>query len=192
MTVTTAKWTLEDYHCMIEVGLLEDRHVELLNGEIVEMPPEGPEHAYLGDEVGKYLRDLLGDRAQVREGHPVTLPNDSEPEPDLAIVKPLGQTYRQHHPYVEDVFWLIEYANTSLNKDLDAKRKTYATTEIQEYWVVDLKHRQLKVFRTPSEGDYTLEETLIAGEISPMTFPDVVISVPLLFGGCNPVADPLI
>ena len=192
MTATTAKWTLENYHCMIEVGLLEGRHVELLNGNIVEMPPKAPEHAYLGDEVGKYLRDLLGDRAQVREGHPVTLPNNSEPEPDLAIVKPLGQTYRQHHPYAENIFWLIEYANTSLNKDLDAKRKTYATAEIQEYWVVDLKHRQLKVFRTPSEGDYTLEETFIEGEISSLAFPDIVISVQLLFGGCNPVADSFI
>ncbi|MDV2996845.1 MAG: hypothetical protein N4J56_006550 [Chroococcidiopsis sp. SAG 2025] len=192
MTVTTAKWTLEDYHCMIQVGLLEGRHVELLNGEIVEMPPEGPEHAYLGDEVGKYLRNILGDRAQVREGHPITLPNNSEPEPDLAIVKPLGQTYRQHHPYAEDIFWLIEYANTSLNKDLDAKRKTYATSEIQEYWVVDLKHRQLKVFRTPCEDDYTSEETLTVGEISPLAFPDIVISVQLLFGGCNPVAGSLI
>lgn len=183
MTVTTAKWTLEDYHCMIEVGLLEGRHVELLNGEIIEMPPEGPEHAYLGDEVGNYLRNLLGVRAQVREGHPVTLLNDSEPEPDLAIVKPLGQTYRQHHPYAEDIFWLIEYANTSLNKDLDAKRKTYAVAEIQEYWVVDLKNRQLKVFRQPGGGDYSLEETLTTGAISPVAFPDVTIPVQLLFEG---------
>lgn len=179
MTVTTAKWTLEDYHCMIEVGLLEARRVELLNGEIVEMPPESPEHAYLGDEVGKYLRDLLGDRAQVREGHPITLLNDSEPEPDLAIVRPLGQIYRQRHPYAKDIFWLIEFSNTSLAKDLDAKRKTYATAEIQEYWVVDLPHRQLKVFRAPREGDYASELTLTTGEISPLAFPDITISVQL-------------
>ncbi|OWY69022.1 hypothetical protein B7486_23315 [cyanobacterium TDX16] len=193
MTVTTAKWTLEDYHCMIEVGLLEDRHVELLNGEIVEMPPEGPEHAQQSTDTADYLRRLLGDQALVRDAKPVTLPNSrSEPEPDLALVQPLRSLYHTHHPYPENIFWLIEYANTSLNKDLDAKRKTYAWAEIQEYWVVDLKHRQLKVFRTPCEGDYTSEETLTAGEINPLAFPDVVISVPLLFGGCNPVADLLI
>ena len=77
----------------------------------------------------------------------------------------------------------IEYANTSLSKDLDAKRKISATAEIQEYWVVDLKHRQLKVFREPGEGDYSLEETLTVGEISPIAFPDITISVQLLFDG---------
>lgn len=183
MTVTTAKWTLDDYHRMIEVGLLEGRHVELLNGEIIEMPPEGPEHAYLGDEIGRYLSRLLGDRARVREGHPITLPNDSEPEPDIAVVKPLGQIYSQHHPYVEDIFWLIEFSNTSLAKDLDAKRKAYAAALIQEYWVVDLKRRRVNVFREPINGNYRSELTLTTGEIRPLAFPDVVVSVQRLLEG---------
>ena len=133
MTVTTAKWTLEDYHCMIEVGLLKGRHVELLNGEIIEMPPEGPEHAQQSTDTADYLRQLLGDQALVRDAKPVTLPNRrSEPEPDLAIVQPLRALYRT---------------------------------------------------RQPSEGDYSLEETLTTGEISPLAFPDMTISVQLLFQG---------
>jgi len=183
MTVTTAKWKLDDYHRMIEVGLLEGRHVELLNGEIIEMAPEGPEHAYLGDETGKYLSSLLKERARVREGRPITLPGDSEPEPDLAIVKPLGQTYRQRHPYSEDIFWLIEFSNTSLAKDLDTKRKTYATANIGEYWVVDLKHQHLKIFRDPLEGNYETEVTLTSKEVIPQAFPDVAISVQQLLRG---------
>ncbi|MBD1940377.1 Uma2 family endonuclease [Microcoleus sp. FACHB-68] len=182
MSVTIAKWTVDDYHRMIEVGLLENRHVELLNGEIIEMPPEGLEHAYLGDEVGKYLSNLLGKSARVREARPITLPNNSEPEPDLAIVKPLGQIYRQHHPYPEDIFWLIEFSNTSLVKDLDVKRKTYAAAEIPEYWVVDLKHRQLNVFRQPVNGDYVQAVTLTAGEIVPVAFPDIKVPVQQLLG----------
>lgn len=67
MTATTAKWSLDDYHCMIEVGLLEGRHVELLNKEIVEMPPEGPEHAQLSTDAADYLRSLLGEKALVRD-----------------------------------------------------------------------------------------------------------------------------
>lgn len=183
MTVTTAKWTLDDYHRMIEAGLLEERHVELLNGEIIEMAPEGPEHAYLGDETGKYLSSLLGTQARVREGRPITLPNDSEPEPDLAIVRPLGEIYRQRHPYVEEIFWLIEFSNTSLTKDLDAKRKAYAAALIQDYWVVDLKHRQLKVFREPVDGNYLLELTFTTEEINPLAFPDIVVSVQRLLEG---------
>jgi len=178
MTVTTAKWTLDDYHRMIDVGILESRHVELLNGEIIEMPPEGPEHAQQSTDTADYLKQLLGNRAVVRDAKPITLPeNASEPEPDLAIVEPLRPLYRTRHPYPENIFWLIEYANTTLSKDLNIKRKTYAAASIREYWVVDLRHRQLKVFRNPLNGDYASEETLTTGEIRPLAFQDIVVSV---------------
>jgi Uma2 family endonuclease len=134
MTLTTAKWTLDEYHRMVEVGLLCERHVELLNGEVVEMPPEGPEHAQLSTDAGDYLRSVLGETVLVRDAKPITLPfMASEPEPDLAIVQPLRALYRTRHPYPENIFWLIEYSNTSLSKDLDAKRKAYALAEIPEY-----------------------------------------------------------
>ena len=99
MTVMTVKWTLDDYHRMLEVGLLEGRHVELLNGEIIEMPPEGPEHAQQSTDTADYLRELLGNQAVVRDAKPITLPDSrSEPEPDLAIVEPLRALYRTRHP----------------------------------------------------------------------------------------------
>jgi Uma2 family endonuclease len=183
MAVTNAKWTLDDYHRMIEAGILESRSVELLNGEIVDMVPEGPEHAQSSSDTADYLKTLLGSRAKVRDGHPITLPNHSEPEPDIAIVRPLGKTYRLRHPYAEDIFWLIEYSNTSLAKDLEAKRKIYAASEIQEYWLVDLKNRCLRVFRSPEEGNYLTETTLTTGNISPLAFAEVVVSVQRLFEG---------
>lgn len=184
MTVTTARWTLDDYHRMINVGLLDNRHVELLNGEIIEMPPEGPEHAQQSTDTADYLRELLSHQAVVRDSKPITLPESrSEPEPDLAIVQPLRALYRTRHPYPENIFWLIEYANTSLSKDLDVKRKAYAAAEIQEYWVVDLRHRQIKVFREPVEGNYRLELTLTTGEICPLAFPSIVILVQRLLEG---------
>jgi Uma2 family endonuclease len=113
MTVIAARWTVEDYHRMIEAGILVDRSVELLRGEIVEMGPEGIPHASLSDEAADYLEMQLGSRARIREAKPITLPNASEPEPDLAIVQPTPEIYRQHHPYPENIFWLIEFANTS-------------------------------------------------------------------------------
>ena len=184
MTVTTAKWTLDDYHRMIEVGLLESRHVELLNGEIIEMPPEGEPHAYYRTEAKDYLKELLGIRVKIREAAPITIPDSaSEPEPDIAIVQPLGREYLQHHPYPENVFWLIEFSNTSLAKDLDIKRKAYATASIPEYWVMNLKTRQLKVFRDPVNENYASESTLTAGEIRPLAFQDVVVSVQRLLEG---------
>ena len=178
MTVTTAKWTLEDYHQMVDAGLLEGRAVEFLHGEIVEMSPEGAPHAAASSDAGDYLSGLLGGRAQVRQSKPITIPAlASEPEPDLAIVRRLGRGYRQQHPTPENVFWVIEYAQTSLSKDLDEKKRLYAEAGIPEYWVVNLRARTLLVFRQPADGTYRFEQTLNRGELAPLAFPDLVIAV---------------
>ena len=176
-TVTSIKWTLDDYHQMIEAGILTDRRVELLHGEIVEMAPEGTPHSYYSDESANYLRNLLGSRARVREAKPVTLPNHSEPEPDLAVVEPLGAVYLEHHPYPENIFWLVEFSSSSLTKDLEDKAKLYAEAGIQEYWVVNLRKMQLVVFRSPEDGEYASKQTLTRGVIRPLAFPDIAISV---------------
>lgn len=176
--VTIAKWTLEQYHQMIEAGILDDQRVELLNGEIIEMSPEGEPHAFYVSTVGDYLRTLIGNRAQIRESHPITIPTtQSELEPDIAIVQPLGREYLQHHPYPKNIFWLIEFSNASLKKDLDPKAKAYATAGILEYWVVNLQGMELIVMRDPVDGAYQSQVTLTDGTIYPIAFPDVAISV---------------
>ncbi|MEA5599754.1 Uma2 family endonuclease [Nostoc sp. UHCC 0252] len=177
MIVTTAKWTINEYHRMIAGGILNDRHVELLKGEIVEMSPEGEPHAYFSSEAGEYLIQLLGDRATVRSSKPITLFNNSEPEPDIAVVQRLGREYLEHHPYPKNIFWLIEYSDSSLDKDLQIKTKVYAEVEIPEYWVVNLKKRQLIVFRDPQDGEYASKTTLAGGTIYTQAFPDLAISV---------------
>ncbi len=177
MSLVIAKWTIDEYHSMIDAGILSDRQVELLKGKIVEMSPEGEPHAYSSDEAGEYLAKLLGERAKVRHAKPITLPNDSEPEPDIAIVQPLGREYREHHPYPENIFWLIEYANSSLEKDLEIKTKIYAQAGILEYWVVNLKKLNLVVFREILDGDYATKLTLTWGIIQPLAFPDISVAV---------------
>lgn len=177
MTLIAAKWTIDEYHRMIETGILNSRKVELLKGEIVEMSPEGEPHAYCSHEASMYLTNLLGQRATIRQAKPITLPNNSEPEPDIAIVQRLGREYRTHHPYPENVFWLIEYANSSLEKDLETKSKIYAEAGIPEYWVVNLKKLHLVVFREPLDGEYATKLTLSTGTIQPLALSDVVVSV---------------
>ncbi|WP_366517108.1 Uma2 family endonuclease [Microcoleus sp. PH2017_40_RAT_O_B] len=145
MTLSTAKWTIDHYHRMIETGILDDRQVELLNGVIVEMVPEGTAHTYFSDRFANQLRVALSTRAQIREARPITLPNNSEPEPDIAVVQLLNDVYLQHHPYPENIFWLIEYSDSSLTKDLEEKSKIYAAAGIPEYWVVNLRDRLLIV-----------------------------------------------
>jgi Uma2 family endonuclease len=177
MVVTIAKWTLDEYHQMIATGILDDQRVELLKGKIVEMSPEGELHAYSSSEVGDYLRGRLGDKAKIREAHPITLPNHSEPEPDVAIAQPLGREYLQHHPYPENIFWLIEYSESTLDKDLETKRLLYAEVNIPEYWVVNLKNRTLIVFRNPQDGDYTSKVTLSNGTVYALAFPEIALAV---------------
>jgi Uma2 family endonuclease len=162
---------------MIDAGILSSRKVELLKGEIVEMSPEGEPHAYCSDEAGEYLAELLGKRATLREAKPITLPNNSEPEPDIAIVQRLGREYREHHPYPENIFWVIEYANSSLEKDLETKSKIYAEAGILEYWIVNLKKLHLVVFRDILDGEYATRQTLNTGTIQPLTFPDIFVVV---------------
>jgi Uma2 family endonuclease len=177
MTITPVKWTVADYHHMIASGLLDERRVELLRGEIVEMMPEGEPHAYFSSEAGEYLIETLGKRASVRPAKPITLPNNSEPEPDVAIVQRLGREYLDHHPYPENIFWLIEYADSSLDKDLKLKSSVYAEVNIPEYWVIDLRRRCLIVFREPKNGEYLTKMTLADGIICPVAFPSVEIAV---------------
>ena len=116
----TAKWTLEDYHRMIESGVLDNKQVELLRGEIVEMAPEGEPHAYSISESGEYLMTLLGGLAKVRYGHPITLPDNSEPEPDIAVVQRLGRAYLTHHPYPENIFWIISRKHRAFSVSSDS------------------------------------------------------------------------
>ncbi|MEO0348660.1 MAG: Uma2 family endonuclease [Cyanobacteria bacterium P01_A01_bin.15] len=177
MTITTYKWTIDRYHQAIQAGIFDDQPVELLRGEIIIMPPEGEPHAYYNSEVGDYLRNLLGSRAKVREAHPIILSDDSEPIPDLAIVKPLGTVYLDHHPYPSDIHWLVEFSDATLTKDLTIKKTTYAASGIQEYWVVNLKAKQLHVFKNLQNGQHTSEYILKTGTISPMAFQDISIQV---------------
>jgi Uma2 family endonuclease len=173
---TLAKWSVDEYHRMIEAGILRDRHVELLAGEIVEMSPETPIHYTTAKRGTKYLAELLSGKADVRFNGPITL-SDSEPEPDIAIVRLPESSYSDRHPAPGDIFWIVEVANTSLKKDLDLKAAIYATAAIEEYWVLDLSSKQLIVFRNPQAGKYIEEYTLAEGTITPLAFPEVSVSL---------------
>ncbi len=184
MAIALAKWSLEDYHQMIAANILAGRSVELLQGAIVEMAPEGPDHAQTSTDAADYLRRTLADRALVREAKSITLPESaSEPEPDIAIVHPLRSLYRSRHPYPGEIFWLMEYANTSWLKDAEVKRALYAQAGIREYWIVNLKRREMLVLRQPEGGNYSVEINLRQGRVTPLAFPGLDLSVERLIEG---------
>lgn len=174
--VSIFKWSIADWHELVESGVLSERRVELLEGEIVEMSPEGPMHSSTNYSVVEYLKELLQERAVVREAHPVTLDN-SEPEPDIAVVTSPYTEYFTRHPYPQDIYWLIEISNKSLKSDLAKKSVTYGRNGIPEYWIIDLVNKQLIVHTQPVNNSYTKIQNLTAGAISPQAFPDLAIAL---------------
>ncbi len=172
------RWSIDSYHRAVAAGVFDGQPLELLAGELIEMSPERIPHAGLSSDGADYLRERLGSRVKVREAKPITLPDDSEPEPDIAIVRPLGEVYKtERHPYVDDIFWVIEYANTSLEKDRDVKSVIYAQAGIGEYWLVNLKTRELTVYRDPIGEQYQSETLLTVGMIYSISFPTVGIDI---------------
>ena len=178
--VTLAKWSIADYHKMIEAGILRDRNIQLIDGELVEMSPEGVIHEAYGGSIADYLRQILMGKAWIREAHPIILTN-SEPEPDIAVVKLPKSKYFQNHPTSQDIFWLIEISDTTLAYDLSKKKEIYALENIQKYWVLDVKTKKLIVFTKPRNNNYLSQVEFLEGLIKPVSFPDLEISVAKLF-----------
>jgi Uma2 family endonuclease len=175
------KWSLDDYHQMIGSGLLDNRSLELINGEIIQMSPEGVAHSFYCRGTAKYLRSILGERAEISEAHPITLPNDSEPEPDIAILRTPDTLYQNRHPLPADIFWLIEIASSTLAKDLGIKKDIYAQAGIPEYWVMNLQTLELVVFKDLLGDEYRSKVCLSSGNISPLAFPEISIEIARLF-----------
>lgn len=176
---TLMQWTVADYHKLTDLGIFRDHPVELLEGQIVEMAPEGPTHAYLTQGIASYLNSLLSGKALVREAHPITLAN-SEPEPDIAIVRLPREQYRDRHPYPQDIFWLIEIAQSTSDYDLNDKKNVYAKAGIQEYWVLEINLQsinQVYQFLNPVRGTYESETIYRTGKIIPRTFANIAVDV---------------
>lgn len=174
---TTYQWTIEEYHLMIESGLLTDKPVELLNGRVIEISPKREEHSYTNDDVAELLREKLRGLAKIRESHPVTLDN-SEPEPDIAVVKLPKTIYLQHHPYPQDIYWLVEVSCKTLNRDLTEKSTIYARNNIPEYWVIDLVNKKLIVHTHPTDDSkYSQIKEYVRGTVSPLAFPQIEIAL---------------
>ncbi len=177
------KWNVEDYHHMIECGILTSAdQVELLEGAIVQWHPQRSPHAATTQCASDYLREVLRGQVIVRVQLPITLPPDSEPEPHIAIVRLDPRKYFDRHPQPEDILFLAEVADSTLNKDRTCKAKLYAKANISEYWALDVNKRRVLGFRC-SDGDrYSEEFTLSENDsIELSAFPEILISIGQLF-----------
>lgn len=164
-----------EYDRLVELGCFgEDEKVELLEGVIVQMTPQGLEHAAAIESLTHRLVLALATRARVRVQLPFAASDISEPEPDLAVVPP-GDP-RLSHP--EQALLLIEVADSSLSKDRRVKTRIYAAAGVPEYWVVDVAGRTIEVRTEPGVDGYRQARIARPGEtIRLRAFPDVEIAV---------------
>jgi Uma2 family endonuclease len=136
-----------EYEQLVDAGAFTDERIELLEGVLVSMSPQGTEHADVVSRLTMLFVRVVGDRALVRVQCPFAASDDSEPEPDLALV-PHGN-YRGAHP--TRAFLIVEVAESSLRKDSRIKADLYARSRVDEYWIVDLNARTVLV-HTASDG----------------------------------------
>jgi Uma2 family endonuclease len=168
---------------MAELGLLSPgSRVELIEGEVVDMAPMGPRHGGRISRLDRLFNRAVGDRAIVRVQVPLRLDNTSEPEPDLALVKPRDDFYEDSHPSAADTLLVIELCDTSLAYDLEIKLPLYAAHDVPEVWLLDLKGNELRVFHTPAASEYThTSDHKPPGTISLTALPDISIDLNNLF-----------
>ena len=167
-----------EYDRLAELGFFDDEKIELLNGMLVTVSPQGPEHAHGVRTLMALIIRGVGDRATVQCQLPLGAGDDSEPEPDVAVIP--SQDYSREHP--TQALLVAEVSNSSLPKDRLLKAGLYARSGVPEYWIVNVPARCVEIYRNPQDGEYTSVTTHGVGEvIRPLAFPDLAIAIAELF-----------
>ena len=161
-----------------DLGMFEGRGAMLINSVILEEGPMNPPHAITLGLVEEAIRTAFGTGWWLRQQSPLVLGQETDPEPDLAVVPGRPRDYTGH-PTTADL--VVEVADSSLDFDTNEKRLLYARAGIREYWVVDVNARKLLVYRDPQAGDYATQQALgPADAIAPLAVPAVVRVADLL------------
>lgn len=167
-----------EYDRLVTLGVFEDERIELLYGVLVTMSPKTPAHTSPISQLNRLLVRALLDRATVRVQSPYYAVDESEPEPDLAVVP--EKSYKAAHP--ERAYLVVEVAVSSAKKDRMVKGPLYARSGVDEYWLVDVTNETVEVYRDPSpEGFATMTRFGVAGTLTVAAFADVTVSVAAIF-----------
>lgn len=170
------RWTKEQYHRMNDIGLFQDKSVELIEGEIIEMAAMNPPHFVALGLVGDVMRSLFRDGYIVTDQSPISLVEDNEPEPDIAVIRGQWRDFKNGLPTQAVV--AIEISATTLAYDLGRKAELYARAGILELWVLDVSARQLIVHREPSDGKYQSIQALNESDsIATLEKPEAAVSI---------------
>jgi len=174
-------FSVVEYQKMAEVGILPERGVELINGEIIEKSPKGSRHVKTVTKLNRLLGKRVGNEAIISIHNPIIASNYSEPEPDIAILKNRTDFYENELPHSEDVLLIIEVADTSFYYDSTIKFPLYASSGIPECWIIDLGKKEIHRYWVPNGNAYRFSELVqIEEEISAQYF-NLKLSVGAIF-----------
>ena len=185
---TRRKFTIEEYHQLVDLGFFtENDRIELIRGEIVNMAPKRTPHSVCNSLLLSELFRSLHNRANVRGQEPITLPSNSEPEPDVIIARKKSDNYLAGHPTVKDIILVIEIADSTLKYDREIKIPLYAEAGINDYWIFNLVDNCLEVYSKPfSDGqgkfNYRSKNIILPNEqIVIPNFSDVSLELATIF-----------
>lgn len=184
MTITLPRtFTVDDYTRMRETGIFpEEDRLELLDGVIYSMSPLGPLHITLVNRLNKLLVSMLGDTAIVSVQNAVRLGDLSEPQPDIAILRPYMDDDLTSLAGPADIFLLMEIADTSLAYDRDQKIPRYAEAGIAEVWLIDVTQRIIEQYTQPVQNQYTRIQKYLSGtSIQSSILPQIQLRISALF-----------
>ena len=177
MILATAKrFTIDEYHRLVELGFLtENDRVELIRGEIIQMAAKGTRHTTCCRNLLEELVLLVVGKAKLQCQDPITLPSNSEPEPDFAIVRKNPDNYLSSHPNQSDVLLVIEIADSSLKYDQEVKLPLYAEAGISDYWIFNLVENHLEAYSEP----YQELQGNFGYSVRRIFLPNQIVSLPI-------------
>ncbi len=170
------RWRRVEYDRLVDLGMFTGERLELLDGALVVREPQGSSHAAIVAHLGQTLAAAFGPGWHARPHAPLALDDDSEPEPDVAMVPGEARDYVQAHPATAAL--VIEVADSSLRLDRRLKARLYARARIADYWIVNLVDRTLEVHREPHVDGYrSIVRLTSSATVSPLAVPTAVIAV---------------
>jgi len=181
LEIKTRRWRRIEYERLVELGMFTGERLELLNGLLVVREPQGSPHASIVSQVARVLERAFGPGWHARQHAPLALDDDSEPEPDVAIVPGEPRAYYATHPSTAAL--VVEVADSSLRLDRRLKTELYARNRLREYWIVNLTDAALEIYRdpqpAPSEGwRYADVEIMRApATVTPLGAPHAIVEV---------------
>jgi Uma2 family endonuclease len=176
---------VQEVECLGASGILdEDARVELIEGYLIETAPIGSAHAGAVDWLNQTLTLTLGRRAIVRAWSPLVLSDESEPQPDLLVLRPRADYYRTEHPRPSDAMLVVEVADASLAFDRQVKLPLYSRHGIPEAWLVDLTENRLLIViaHGSTAAGYEAVERHAGRHVSLEGLPDVTVDLDGPFG----------